>query len=135
MTAVNVDTSNSSLRFSWHWIAVLTYLLLLANVAVWELWGSPARQASIYSGLLLKTIPLLVLLPVVVKKQSGAHVLASLLMLLYFTEGVVLVYSEWHQAWHWHSELLYAAVETVLSIAYIGFAGLHVRSRNQIARR
>jgi uncharacterized membrane protein len=121
----------SGQRDHWHWLAVSAYVLLLVNVALWETWGAPAQQASVYTGLLLKTVPLMLLLPGVWKKQSGAHLLASLLMLLYFTEGVVLVYSEWGQAWHWHNELVYATIETVLSIGYIGFAGLYIRTRSR----
>ena len=130
-----MDPNTSLPSSAWHRFAVGAYILLLLNLVVWETWGAPAQRASIYSGLLLKTIPLVALLPGIIKKYSRMHVLASLLMLLYFTEGVVLVYSEWHRGWYWHSELLYAAAETTLSIAYIGFAGTYVRTRNQITHR
>ena len=113
----------------WHRLAIASYLLLILCVLIWESWGAPARQASIYSGLLLKTIPLVVLLPGILRRHVMAHMGATLLMLLYFIEGVILTYSEWSQGWHLHSELSYAAAETVLSIIYIVSAGMFIRQR------
>ena len=111
----------------WHRLAIASYLLLLLCVLVWETWGAPARQASIYTGVLLKSVPLVLLLPGVLRQRVMVHMGATLLMLLYFIEGVVLTYSQRGQGWHLHSELMYAAAETVLSIAYIFSAGMFIR--------
>lgn len=115
----------------WHRLAVASYLLLILTLLVWESWGAPARQASVYYGLLLKTIPLALLLPGILRRRVMAHMVATLLMLLYFIEGVVLTYSEQGQGWHLHSELSYAAIETLLSIVYIVSAGMFIRLRGK----
>ncbi|MCG6975744.1 MAG: DUF2069 domain-containing protein [Acidiferrobacterales bacterium] len=115
----------------WHQLAIAAYLLLILTILVWESWGAPARQASVYYGLLLKTIPLALLLPGILRRRVMAHMTATLLMLLYFTEGVVLTYSEQDQGWHLHSELFYAATETFLSVAYIVSAGMFIRMQGK----
>jgi uncharacterized membrane protein len=115
----------------WHRLAIASYLLLLVLMLVWETWGAPARQASIYYGVLLKTVPLALLLPGILRRRVMAHMGATLLMLLYFIEGVVLTYSEQGQSWHLHSELTYAAAETALSIVYIVSAGMFIRLQDK----
>ena len=126
-----MTTPRKSDAARWAWVAIASYLLLIVNILVWESWGAPARQASIYPGLLLKIIPLALLLPGIMRRRVMAHMTASLLMLLYFIEGVVLTYSEYGRGWHLHSELLYATFETILASIYIAAAGMFIRTQGK----
>lgn len=116
------DISNISRR-----LAQGCYFLLIFTVVVWESWGAPSPSSPFYTGLILKTVPLLIMLPGILTGNMRSYLLASLLLLLYFTEGVVLTYGNRHNAWDHHSELSYALLEVMLTSLFIAAGGVYVR--------
>ncbi len=119
----------------WQLAALGSYLLLTITIIIWESWGAPSTQSSIYVGLILKTAPLLVLLRGIIRRNIQTHMIATLLMLLYFTEGVVLAYSEFQHGWHIHSEFIYALSETILASLFILSAGMYIRKTGAKRKR
>jgi len=73
---------------------------------------------------------LLIVLPGVLHGRPKAHVLAELLVLLYFTEGVIVAYLHRNDALATDTPLLYAWTEIVLSLVFIGTSAYYVRSHN-----
>ena len=70
--------------------ACLVALILLC--LAWELWLAPLRPGG--SWLVLKTLPLLAPLPGVLRERRYTFQWSSMLILAYFTEGVVRAMSE-----------------------------------------
>lgn len=70
--------------------ACLVALVLLC--LTWELWLAPLRPGG--SWLVLKTLPLLAPLPGVLRERRYTFQWSSMLILAYFTEGVVRAMSE-----------------------------------------
>ncbi|MBP0594504.1 DUF2069 domain-containing protein [Paraburkholderia sp. LEh10] len=67
--------------------AALALIALIALCAAWEWWLAPLRAGG--SLLVLKTVPLLLALPGVVRKRLYTLQWASMLSLLYLMEGIV----------------------------------------------
>ena len=72
--------------------AVASLLLLIAWCVAWELWLAPLRPGG--SWLVLKVIPLLFPLIGVLKRDVYTMQWSSMLILLYFTEGIVRATSD-----------------------------------------
>ncbi len=72
--------------------AVASLLLLIAYCVLWELWLAPLRPGG--SWLVLKVIPLLFPLIGVLKRDVYTMQWSSMLILLYFMEGVVRATSD-----------------------------------------
>lgn len=107
-------------------VAAASYLGLLALVVLWEAWLAPPTPVPRAFWLGLKTLPLLVPLYPVLRGSARAHVLASLLVLLYFSEGVAVAYSEGRRG-DW-SGVAYGFGEIVLAVAFIVSATFHARA-------
>jgi len=106
-------------RFAW--LAACASLIALVFLAVaWELVLAPVRPGG--SWLVLKALPLLAPLRGVLHRRRYTFVWSSLLVLAYFTEGVVRAWSDRGPS----VEL--AAVEIVLSVAYFVAASVYLRS-------
>lgn len=116
---------------SWQQMALGSYLLLTINIIVWESWGAPSTQTSIYAGLVLKTVPLLLLLRGILRQDIRTYLVASLFALLYLAEGVILGYSEFQRGWNIHSEFTYALIEFVLASVFILCASMFIRERGK----
>ena len=114
----------------WHRLAVISYMLLLIDVLVWEAWGAPPKQISLYFGLAMKFLPLLLVLVPIWRGNAQVYMWVSLLMLLYLMEGLVLSYSEYQHGWGLHQELIYAVSELVSSLAFVFFAGSYIKLKN-----
>jgi len=110
--------------------ALIAYLALLALGVLWEGWLAPAPRVPPGLWLTLKAVPLLIVLPGVLHGRPKAHVLAELLVLLYFTEGVIVAYLHRNDALATDTPLLYAWTEIVLSLVFIGTSAYYVRSHN-----
>ena len=106
-------------------LARWSYGLLLALIVYWEAWGAPATPVSRGFWLALKGLPLLVAIPDLWRNSAQAHVLATLLVLIYFCEGVASVYGAAISATY--PALAYGAAEIVLSVVFIGAASFHAR--------
>ncbi|MFV1997247.1 MAG: DUF2069 domain-containing protein [Acidiferrobacterales bacterium] len=129
MNIENMIDRTSQLR-AWHRLAVASYVLLTLNILVWETWGAPPDQVSIYFGLGMKLLPLLIPLLPVLRGNAGVYMWVSLLMLFYITEGTVLAFSEYKLGWGLHNELVYAVTEIGLSITFVIAAGSYIRIKN-----
>lgn len=99
----------SRIRFC-HGTAVVTLIALIALCLAWETVLAPLRPGG--SWLMLKVLPLLFPLFGVLRGKRYTFQWASMLILLYFTEGVVRAWSDGPP-----SSLL-AAIETALAAAF-----------------
>jgi uncharacterized membrane protein len=104
--------------------ACSSLILLIFLCLAWELRLAPIQPGG--SWLLLKCVPLLAPLFGILRGRRYTYQWASMLILLYFTEGVVRAWSE-SGASQW-----LAAGEIVLSLIFFGSAiGFVRRSRAQ----
>jgi len=109
-------------------IAFVSLLLLFLLCIAWELFLDPlVPGGSVY---VLKALPLLFPLYGVYKGNLYTLQWSSMLVLLYFTEGVVRWYSDISRT----SSML-GAVETILSLVFFLAAILYVRPAKQAAKR
>ena len=108
--------------------AFVSLLLLFLLCIAWELVLDPLMPGgSVY---VLKALPLLFPLYGVYKGNLYTLQWSSMLVLLYFTEGVVRWYSDISTT----SSML-GAVETVLALVFFLAAILYVRPAKQAAKR
>jgi len=102
-------------------LAVASLLGLILLGLAWELWLAPLRPGG--SWLALKVLPLCLPLAGLLKNRMYTYRWLSLLLWLYFTEGVVRATSEAAPgAW-------LAALEVLLSLALFAACVLHIRLR------
>jgi uncharacterized membrane protein len=107
------------------WVAVASLLGLILLGLAWELWLAPLRPGG--SWLALKVLPLCWPLAGLLKNRMYTYRWVSLMIWLYFIEGVV-------RAWGdkgWSAGL--AGAETALCITLFTACALHVRWRFQMA--
>lgn len=112
--------------------ALASFLALLLLTLFWEGWLAPKTHWLFWIG--VKTLPLLLLLPGVWRLRLRSLVIACLVLLLYLTEGLVLTWTERNSGFGLHQLLPYALLETMLVLAFILSASLHVRATNIAAR-
>ena len=99
-------------------------LLIFVSLA-WELWLAPLRPGG--SWLVLKTLPLLLPLMGILKGRRYTYQWAPMLLLAYFTEGVVRAWSDTGlSAWLAGAEV---ALSGVFFFAAIYYAKLSAPSR------
>ena len=104
-----------------HALAAGTLVALVALCLAWELWLAPLRPGG--SWLALKVLPLLPALPGVLKGRVYTFRWAMMLVLFYFTEGVVRAWSERG------TSATLAIVEVALSLVFYASAIAYVRAR------
>jgi uncharacterized membrane protein len=75
-----------------HFGAASSLIALIALCLLWEMWLAPIRPGG--SWLVLKALPLLAPLPGVLAGRRYTYQWAPMLILAYFTEGVVRAWSE-----------------------------------------
>lgn len=102
----------------------LVALILLC--VTWELFWAPLRPGG--SWLVLKVLPLLIPLRGILGGRRYTYQWASMLILLYFTEGVVRAFSD-----PGHSRIL-AAVEIALSVVFFLCAIFFARGAGRALR-
>lgn len=73
-------------------VAVASLLGLIALCVVWELFAAPLRPGG--SWLVLKVVPLLLVVPGILKRRVRTYQATSLLLWLYFLEGATRVSSD-----------------------------------------
>jgi len=108
------------------WTAVASLLGLTLLCVAWELILAPLHPGGTW--LALKALPLCVPLAGLLKNRLYTYRWVSLMIWLYFTEGVV-------RAWGdkgWSAGL--ALTETILCVILFAACALHVRWRFQMAR-
>lgn len=107
--------------------ALALYLALIALTLTWEGWLAPKAPLGLW--LAVKALPLLLPLFGLLRGRARAYVWASLLVLLYLTEGLVLAYTERSAGLDLRSPWVYALLETALSIGFIVSATYCARGR------
>jgi len=106
-------------------LAAASYLGLLALVIVWEGWLAPPTPVPRAFWMGLKALPLLVPLYPLLRGGGRAHVLSALLVLLYFSEGVAVAYTDGRrEAW---GGVTYGLTQTALAVAFIVSATFYAR--------
>ena len=108
------------------WLAVGSLLGLIVLCVAWELWLAPLRPGG--SWLALKALPLAVPLAGLLKRRMYTYRWVSLVVWLYFTEGVVRAWSD-PAPGRW-----LAAAEIALCLLLFTACALHVRLRQRAAR-
>jgi len=108
------------------WLAVGSLLGLIVLCVAWELWLAPLRPGG--SWLALKALPLAVPLAGLLKRRMYTYRWVSLVVWLYFTEGVVRAWSD-PAPGRW-----LAAAEIALCLLLFTACALHVRLRLAAAK-
>lgn len=103
------------------WFAVSCLLALIALGLAWELWIAPVRPGG--SWLALKVLPLCIPLAGLLKNRMYTYRWLSLMVWLYFTEGVVRAYGDRPPGAY------LALAETLLSLLLFVACVLHIRLR------
>lgn len=107
-------------------VAVSSLLALIALCLAWELWLAPLRPGG--SWLALKALPLCIPLAGLLKHRMYTYRWLSLMIWLYFTEGVVRAWSD-KPPGNW-----LAMVEIALCVVLFAACAAHVRLRLKQAR-
>lgn len=103
------------------WVAVGSVLGLIALGLAWELWLAPVRPGG--SWLALKVLPLCIPLAGLLRHRMYTYRWVSLVVWLYFIEGVVRAYSDRGLS----AQL--ALVEVVLCLTLFAACAAHVKVR------
>jgi uncharacterized membrane protein len=103
------------------WLAVGSLLGLIVLGLAWELWLAPLRPGG--SWLVLKVVPLCFPLAGLLRNRMYTYRWLSLVVWIYFTEGVVRAYSDRGLS----AQL--ALVEVLLCLILFIACTLHVRTR------
>jgi uncharacterized membrane protein len=107
-------------------LAVGSLLGLIVLCIAWELWLAPLRPGG--SWLVLKALPLTLPLAGLMKNRMYTYRWVSLLVWIYFTEGVVRATSDRGPS------VPLAIIEVVLCLALFVACALHVRWRLRSAK-
>jgi uncharacterized membrane protein len=99
--------------------ASASLIALIALCVLWEMWLAPLRPGG--SWLVLKALPLLAPLPGILAGRRYTYQWASMLILAYFTEGVVRAWSDTGLS------ATLAGVEIVLSVVFYACAIFYAR--------
>ena len=102
-------------------VAVVTLLALIALCLSWELFLAPLRPGG--SWLALKALPLCIPLAGFLKNRMYTYRWVSLMIWLYFTEGVVRAWSDRPPS-NW-----LALLEAVLCVVLFSACTVHIRQR------
>jgi uncharacterized membrane protein len=112
-------------RLGWQ-IALAAWIGLIVLSLLWELWLAPLRPGGLWW--LVKTVPLLVALPGLLRAHAYTMQWALMLSLAYLLEGVVRVFDPMPAA-------ALAAIEIVLALAFFVGSVLYLRPLKLAARR
>ncbi|WOO32618.1 DUF2069 domain-containing protein [Diaphorobacter limosus] len=108
------------------WLAVGSLLGLILLCLAWELWLAPLRPGGTW--LALKALPLALPLAGLLKRRMYTYRWVSLLVWLYFTEGVVRAWSD-PAPGNW-----LAGAEILLCLLLFTACAMHVRLRLAAAK-
>jgi uncharacterized membrane protein len=125
--AVIQPQSPSSAVAATRWLAVGSLVGLIVLGLAWEMWLAPLRPGG--SWLALKVLPLVVPLAGLYKNRMYTYRWVSLMIWLYFTEGVVRA---WSDALPLGRAL--AGIEIALCLMLFVACAMHVRLRLRDAR-
>ena len=118
--ATDMPATDRSLMFI-RWLAVGSLLLLILLGLAWELWLAPLRPGG--SWWVVKVLPLCIPLAGLLKNRMYTYRWVSLLVWLYFAEGVVRASTEAPpSAW-------LAMIQIIFCLTLFVACALHVRIR------
>ena len=115
-------------------LALSSYIALLVLSLLWEGWLAPARNVPPGLWLTIKTAPLLLPLYGLLHGRPYTYAWASMLVLPYFIEGIVLSYQFRAQTLALHATLPYAMLEVLLCLSFIVSATFYARLRADVER-
>ncbi len=107
--------------------ALASWLALIVLTVLWEGWLAPKAPPGFW--LAVKALPLLLPLFGLLRGLARTYVWASLLALLYLTEGLVLAWSERAGGLRLDSPWPYALLEAALSALFVVTAAYCARGR------
>jgi uncharacterized membrane protein len=107
--------------------ALASWLALIVLTVLWEGWLAPKTPPGFW--LAVKALPLLAPLFGLLRGHARSYVWASLLALLYLTEGLVLAWSERAGGLRLDSPWPYALLEAALSALFVVTAAYCARGR------
>lgn len=119
---------NDTRQNSFHLLACGSLITLIVLLILWEMLLAPLRPGG--SWMVLKVIPLLYPLRGVLQRHNYTMQWSSMLILLYFTEGVVRAGSDTLAL----SRVL-AGIEIALSVAFFFGAILYLRPYKKAAKK
>ena len=111
-----------------HWGAIGSLVSLIGWLVAWEMWIAPLHPGG--SILALKALPLLIPLRGVIKRDIYTLQWSSMVILLYFTEGVVRAWSDTLQM-----SRNMALGETAMVCMYFACALLYLRPYKKAAKK
>lgn len=107
------------------WATIVSYAALLLLVLGWETAWAPATPLPRVFWVVVKVVPLLVPLPWLVRGNPYAHVLTSLLVLVYFCGSVTLGYVAIKSGEM--NTLVYATAEATAAVGFVLAASIYAR--------
>jgi len=113
-------------------LALSAYIGLIILTLLWEGWLAPAPHFPPGFWLTLKSIPLLMPLFGLLHGTSYTYAWASMLILVYFVEGLVLAVSHRQEPFALHGVLPYALLEILLSTIFFFSAVFYVRQAHRL---
>lgn len=119
---------NETKKNPFHLLACVSMIALILLLILWEMLLAPLRPGG--SWMVLKVIPLLFPLRGILQRQNYTMQWSSMLILLYFTEGVVRVGSDQLTL----SRIL-AGLEIALSVSFFFSAILYLRPFKKAAKK
>lgn len=120
---------------SWHNLALVAYIALIAVTLLWEGWLAPAPHFPPGFWLTIKSLPLLLPLFGLLRGKIYTFGWAAMLVLVYLLEGLVLTVSKRQDGFALDSVLPYALLETLLALTFFISATVYIRRRRQEMRQ
>ncbi len=105
--------------------ALAAWAGLIALCLLWELWLAPSSYAPAAVWTLIKLLPLAALVPALLGTGYRVYIHGCLVALLYFSEGVMLAWSDPGMV------RVLALTEVLLVLAFVIPAALYVRRRRE----
>ncbi|MCU6433253.1 DUF2069 domain-containing protein [Undibacterium sp. Jales W-56] len=118
---------NPSRQSIYYYLTCFSLIALIVLLISWETLLAPLRPGG--SWMVLKVIPILIPLRGILKKQIYTMQWSSMLILLYFTEGVVRAFSDKT----WLSSML-AGLEIALTVLFFFACVLYLKPYKKAAR-
>ena len=108
---------NSTKHKFFHWGAIGSLALLIVWCVAWEMWIAPLKPGGSWA--VLKAVPLLFPLLGVIKRDIYTLQWTSMMILIYFIEGVVRAWADKVTPWLGWGEVAIVVVYFLCAIMYV----------------
>ena len=108
---------NSTKHKIFHWGAIGSLALLIVWCVAWEMWLAPLKPGGSWA--VLKAVPLLFPLLGVIKRDIYTLQWTSMMILIYFIEGVVRAWADKVTPWLGWGEVAIVVVYFMCAILYV----------------